>query len=162
MKQSFLRVLLICALLGLLGAPGSGAPADSFAVVPLDLAADRPLLQSVDSNRRIVPRIRNFGLTSRAGEPMLPIRVLLVAIPEGSVPELHILSSPSETLHGLDIAPVPRVRVRDRAFEGKRPGHAGASDAAADDRNEFSPDPAIYGREAEFPAEPVRLGAIGY
>src|SRR5882724_2176840 len=162
MKQSFLRIFLTCAILGFLAAPGSGAPADSFAVVPLDLAADRPLLQSVDSNRRIVPRIRNFGLTSRAGEPMLPIRVLLVAIPEGSVPELRILSSPSETLRGLDIAPVPRVRVRDRAFEGKRPGHAGASDAVADDRNEFSPEPAIYGRDAEFPAEPVRLGAIGY
>jgi len=162
MKQSFLRISFICAILGLVAAPGSGAPADSSAVVPLDLAADRPLLQVVDGGHRVVPRIRSFGLTSRTGEPMLPIRVLLVAIPEESVPELRIVSSPSETLRGLDIAPVPRARVRDRARDGKELRHAGAPDGATDDRNEFGPDPSIYGREAEFPAAPVRLGAIGY
>src|SRR5258706_5418079 len=101
MKQSFLRISFICAILGLVAARGSGAPADSSAVVPLDLAADRPLLQVVDGGHRVVPRIRSFGLTSRTGEPMLPIRVLLVAIPEESVPELRIVSSPSETLRGL-------------------------------------------------------------
>ena len=152
MNRSVLRSLAFVLLAGLLAAPGAGSPSDPSLVVPLDLTAARPDLRPSGSGQRVIAEIPGFGLTSRAGEPMLPLRVLLVAIPEGSVPELQVLWAPSETIDGVDLAPVPRLRVKDRLRE-REPGMT---------EPVFEPDARIFGRTAEFPASPLRLGGIGY
>src|SRR3989442_299224 len=118
MRPSILRALLPGLVLVLTAAPGTGAPSD-FATVPLPLTAGALRLEPAGEGPSVVPRIAGFGLASRPGEPMLPLKVLLVAIPEGSVPELTILSSPSVPLAGLNVAPVPRVRVRERLAGAK-------------------------------------------
>src|SRR6267143_5906964 len=99
MRPSILRALLPGLVLVLMAAPGpgTGAPSDS-ATVPLHLTASAPRFEPAGDGRSFVPRIDGFGLSSRPGEPMLPLKVLLVAIPEGSVPELEVLSSSSRSL----------------------------------------------------------------
>src|SRR5438445_6835663 len=152
MIRPVLRLVLSGFLLALIAAPGASSPGDPSGVVPLDLAAGRPRLQATPDGSHVIPRIEGFGLTSPPGVRLLPLRGLLVAIPEGSVPELQVLSVSSETIDGVDVAPVPRLRVRDRLKERDKGSY----------RNEFAADESIFGRAAEFPAAPVRLGAIGY
>src|SRR5207245_6671602 len=95
--------------------------------------------------------------------PMLPLRVLRVAIPEGSVPEMVVLEANGESLPSIEVAPVPRARASERL---ERPrGEARGGEARRDVQeydDEFAPDGAVYGRDQEFPAAPVRLGSIGY
>jgi hypothetical protein len=89
---------------------------------------------------------------------MLPLKILLVAIPEGSVPELQIRSARSEILPGVDVAPVPEQQVEDRPGvpgDGSGPGRASV-------RLEYAVDARIFDQDAEFPEAPLRLGRIGY
>ncbi|HEU4402554.1 MAG TPA: C25 family cysteine peptidase, partial [Candidatus Polarisedimenticolia bacterium] len=182
MRSSFLRTACLGLALALMAAPGKGATQSPPDAAPLRLTAGRPLFVPAEDGHGVVPRIEGFGLSSRPGEPLLPLRVLLVAIPEGSIPELQILAVKSETLAGLDLAPVPAVRVRDRVEKPRgavrrkerRPESTGAgspdgrSAGAPPDGDlleydeDYTPDAAIYGHDAEFPAAPVRLGSVGY
>ena len=126
-------------------------------------------MEPVDHGRRVVPRLRGFGTASLPGRPMLPIKVLMVAIPEGSVPELRILSDSWEALGPMDVAPAPRVRVPDRL---ERPrgvgrndgggGHGRDDEGLQDYEDDFKADPGVYRRDEEFPEAAVRLGSIGY
>ncbi|OLD64403.1 MAG: hypothetical protein AUI47_06175 [Acidobacteria bacterium 13_1_40CM_2_68_5] len=116
-----------------------------------------------------MPRVVGFGHNSRPGEPMLPIKVLLVAIPEGATPALRVLSARAEALGPFDVAPVPTLRVPERL---EHPRGASRRDAASvrpagpgsiQEYDEDSVrDEKIYGRDADFPAAPVRLGRTGY
>src|SRR5436309_1408354 len=110
MHSSFLRPAVLGVSLGLLAAPGAGAVPNSFLGAPLHLRAPLPIFESVDEGRHVVPRVRGFGFTSRPGEPMVPLQVVLVAIPEGAEPELEILSARSTSLGKLSLAPVPHLR----------------------------------------------------
>ena len=89
--SSSLRLLSVVVLCGALFVPGSGGPLPSTGDAPLHLVADAPRLEPAGDGRRVIPRIHGFGSVSRPGEPSLPVQVLLVAIPEGSVPEIRIL-----------------------------------------------------------------------
>src|SRR2546426_4035093 len=153
MSREFLRAVMLAWAVVALSAPGMGASSDVGAI--LHLTAPPPRLERVGDGHQAVPRIQGFGLRSRPGEPMLPTKVLLVAIPEGSVPELRITRARSEALGRLDIAPVPRLRVTARGEDG-RPIHPERVE------NDFRPDAGTYGKDREFPDSPVRLGAIGY
>jgi hypothetical protein len=165
------RIVLLSLLLLAVVAPGQGAPASQS--VPLSL--DIPELQLRPSAGGVVPVLDGFGLTSRPGEPALPMRILMVAIPEGAVPSLTIRSAGYRTLTDLDIAPVPRPRVRDR--EGMDPGDGqsappqlsasgapGRSAGRGDDHRvdqDFRRAPAVFGRDAFQPEVPLRLGRVG-
>ncbi|HKN46443.1 MAG TPA: C25 family peptidase propeptide domain-containing protein, partial [Candidatus Polarisedimenticolia bacterium] len=161
MKSSVLRLAVTAVILILTAAPGAGSPSDDRGVVPLDLTAGSPELEPAGDRLHVVARIAGFGLTSRVGEPLLPLRIVLVAIPEGSDPELEVVSASSRTIPGIAIAPVPRLRVRERLGEGQV-APRGKPEAPSPLDDDFAPDRHIYGRDAEFPASPVRLGAIGY
>ncbi len=172
MRPAILRSLLVVVLLGLAADPGAGSPADPAGAASIRLTAPRPEFRPAGEGARVVPRIAGFGLSSRTGEPMLPLKVFLVAIPEGSVPDLGVLAARSETIEGIDVAPVPKIHVRQRLPEGaalfergRRAGDRGGAGDAADAPDydaEFAADPRIFGRAGEFPASPVRLGSIGY
>jgi len=126
-------------------------------------------MEPADHGRRVVPRLRGFGSVGRRGQPMLPTRVLMVAIPEGSVPELRVLSETSEPLGAFDIAPSPGVRVPERVErprgvgrKDRGQGRAGADDGVQDYVDDFTADQEAYGRDEEIPAASVRLGSTGY
>src|SRR5437867_1376755 len=152
MRASFLRTIPLGLFLGLLTTPGLGLGSGAADSAPLHLTADAPELLPMPGSPGVVPHVAGFGLTTRPGEPMLPIRVLLVAIPEGSVPEIRIIAARSARLGRLDVAPVPHMRHKDRKEE----------DEAHSWHSEFTADRKIFDRDAEFPSSPVRLGVTGY
>ncbi len=166
MRVSFLRFLIPAVLCAALAAPGTGAPGQDFGSAPLHLVAGAPAFERVDGGR-VVPRIAGFGHVSRAGEPMIPLRVLRVAIPPDSVPELRILDQRVQPLASIDVAPVPRAHVQERLERprGGARGHKHPQDDGQDVQeydDDFVPDQAVYGRDELYPAAPVRLGSIGY
>ena len=168
-SSRILRILATIALCAVVSAPGSGAPSARQGSARLRLTAARPVLQPVEDGRRVVPRVDGFGMESLAGRPMLPIRMVMVAIPEGSVPELRVLSATSAPLGPMDVAPAPRVKVRERlerprgVARNDRDGGGGRNDGSLQDyEDDFATDEAVYGRDEEFPASAVRLGSIGY
>ena len=126
-------------------------------------------MEPADHGHRVVPRLRGFGSGGRRGQPMLPTRVLMVAIPEGSTPELRMLSETSEPLGALDIAPSPGVRVAERlerprgvGRKDRGPGRPQSDDSAQDYEDDFTADETVYARDEEIPAAAVRLGNTGY
>ena len=81
-------------------------------------------------------------LPNEAGAPDLPVNSRYIAIPQGSVARIDILSSRTEVMHGIDIAPAPVIPLD--------------SDP---NPQEFQKDPDIYSRNAFYPAEPVILSS---
>src|SRR5207247_5081083 len=143
--RSLTPAVLFCAAFV---TPGGGAPSDSIGSALLVLTAPPPRFEPVEGGRGIVPRMPGFGQMSRPGEPMLPVKIVRVAIPEGSIPELRILSSPSRPLGALYVAAVPRGNVRERTGRLEDEKYT----------PEFAEDDQIFGQDTEFPGSPVRLG----
>jgi hypothetical protein len=159
MSSPTFRSIVFGALLLCLAIPGQGAP--GVRTVTLHLSV--PDLELRPTEAGVLPALPGFGTTSRPGEPALPLRVLLVAIPEGATPTLTILNAGSERLANLDIAPVPSPRVRDReAFDtaeaGTAPKPRGAARPAVEQNFRRAP---VWSRDAFFPESPLRLGTIG-
>jgi fibronectin type 3 domain-containing protein len=151
MQKAFVRRLTLAgSLLLLLGAPGRGVAGGNSGHVPLVLDASEPRFESTAGG--LLARIDGFGETSRPGEPALPVRILLVAIPEGATPALRVIDSESRLLASFVPAPVPRVRVRDR----------GAAHPERDATPDFRRDGAVYRGAMASADAPVRLGRIGY
>src|SRR5262245_60787561 len=155
MSRDLLRAASLAWAVAALSAPGTGSTSDLDDRAVLHLESPPPRLEKAGDDHHRFPRIHGFGLGHRPGEPMLPVKVLRVAIPEGSVPELRILRASPRRLGKLDIAPVPRVRIRDRGDDGRPDPHRPAE-------GDFLPDPGTYGADREFPEAPVRLGETGY
>ena len=160
MRRLVLRTAVSAILLSCFAAPGPGAPADERFLLPLDLRFDRPVFQRYDDSNRLIPVLDGFGFNTRPGEPMLPLKVLMAAIPEGCVPELHVLHLESETLGPVPITPVPALEVFDRRDHGRDAGDEGTE--ARRTRQSFREAPGPWGRDAEFPDAPIRLGQIGW
>ena len=160
MNSPTYRSLVFGALLLCLAIPGHGAP--GVRTVPLHLSV--PEVEFRPAGGGVIPALRGFGATSRPGEPTLPLRVLLVALPEGAAPTLTILGADVETLSNLDIAPVPSPRVRDRESvdaAGKGTGPKGRAAEPAAVEQDARRGPSSYGRDAFFPETPLRLGKTG-
>jgi hypothetical protein len=148
------RIVVITLLLGALAAPGAGAPGDSEGVAPLLLSASRPTFETAEGGAGMVPVIAGFGASSRPGEPLLPLKLFRVAIPQGSEPVLRILSADPVVLTGLDLAPVPTLRVLDSREDRSLSPRATSRDLKRNGR--------AYARDADVPEAPVRLGHTGY
>ncbi|HEV8122191.1 MAG TPA: C25 family cysteine peptidase [Candidatus Polarisedimenticolia bacterium] len=150
MRSSTVRLSLAGVALLLLGSRGHQAAGTDPFRIPVVLDAPEPRFEALGDGS--IARLDGFGESSRTDEPAVPIKILLVAIPEGMTPALEIGRSDVRPIGDYDAAPVPRLRVRDRA----------AADPERDATPEFRRDPAVYGRHAWFPQSPVRLGRIGY
>ena len=145
-------------LLAALAAPGVGAPGGSEGAAALVLTAPAPSFEPAGGGDGLTPVVAGLGRSSRPGEPVLPLRLLLVAIPEGSVPELRILSGDPFVLAGLDLSPVPTLRILDSPEPDEARGHGGRGEPARDHRRNRR----VYDHDAFFPEVPVRLGRVGY
>src|SRR5436309_10586390 len=178
-SSKFPQILTTAAMCAVLFTSGAGAPASPVGSARIHLFAASPRLEPVGDRHEVLPRIQGFGSISRPGEPMLPLQILLVAIPEGSVPELSILSERSESLGKVPIAPVPRVRVAERLEQPRgaalhrlssgKPSPAAGPDRWAEEglrlqgyENDFARDETLGRQDKELPPTPVRLGRIGY
>ena len=167
-------ILSVLVPLMVLASPGAGAPGASEGQAVLDLEAPAPTFEPAEDGRGVTPVVAGFGSTSRAGEPALPMRQFLVAIPEGSVPQIRILSDERVVLSGLDLQPVPTIRILDqsepewvrqgdrRPGAGRTEGGAGSGDPEPQAARDLRRDRRVYDRDVDFPGEPVRLGQIGY
>jgi hypothetical protein len=130
----------------------SAAPSDT-GTVPLELTS--PDLRFEAGSGGLTPVLDGFGRMTEPGRPALPVRILMVAIPEGVEPTLAILRVETHPMTRLDIAPAPRWHAGTIAEEV---GGAGTPAPERDDRRE----PAAYARNAFWPDAPLRLGTIGY
>jgi hypothetical protein len=161
MNSPTLRALGFGALLLCIAIPGHGA---AGRVVPIDIVVPDPGFRSTSGGA--IPTLEGFGTTSRPGEPALPVRILMVAIPEGARPVLTIGRTESRLVPGLDLAPVPVVAPEDRA-EADR-GSGGGRETLARGaaprgrgRETYRRDPDVFSRDAFTPDVPVRLGRVG-
>ena len=161
MNSPTLRALVFGALLLCIAIPGHGA---AGRVVPIDIVVPDPGFRP--SSGGAVPTVEGFGTTSRPGEPALPVRILMVAIPEGAKPVLTIGGTESRLVTGLDLAPVPTILPEDRAeveagsLGGRETLRRGAVPRGRG-RETFRRDPASFSRNAFTPDAPVRLGRVG-
>jgi len=101
--------------------------------------------------------MEGFGILPRIGAPAVPVRIERIAIPGGTVPVLRILRVKSRGIPGLRPEPVPALASAGgpSAPEGENPG------AGVPGRRALRPDAALYARDADYPPEPVALGAVG-
>src|SRR5262245_38006305 len=134
MRPLVMRQLAMAGFLLALAAGGPARSAPASGRVPLVLEAPQPVFRA-QPDGGVVPIIDGFGLTSRPGEPALPLRILMVAIPEGVQPRLEILRADARGISGLDLSYVPSPEGRVEA--------AGR-------------------RDASFPEAALRLGRIGW
>lgn len=79
-------------------------------------------------------------LFSDEGTPDLPGSSRYILVPEGAVPQMQVLRTRSDTLHGLNIMPAPKVPVD----TDHRP-------------MEYRKDSSVYLRDAYFPESPVMI-----
>ncbi len=87
------------------------------------------------------------GFSSEVGKPELPLKGILVNIPEGQIGELSILQTVVETHSGYQIFPVPANSVDDQ----------GVAAAVAES---FVKDEAAYQQDAFYPQAVAQLGDL--
>jgi len=171
MKNLVSLTVLVSALSLLLTAPGIGSPQAGPETIPLHLIAPSPRFEALPDDPRLLASMTGFGRSDLVGQPALPVKVVLVAIPEGGAPQLQILQAPFETLTGLELAPAPGIRVAERLEQarGARRLDNGGRDRSSlrsadvqEYERDFAPAPAIDMTEPFHPPAPVRLGSIGY
>ncbi|MFQ5901560.1 MAG: C25 family peptidase propeptide domain-containing protein, partial [Thermodesulfobacteriota bacterium] len=91
----------------------------------------------------------DFGKTTDAGNPELPLRGVLIGVPDAGVPDIEALDSDYTLLQGYNIYPAPRPVVVEE--EG---------DKRLD--FEFVMDKAVYSADAFFPFEVTKVGFTGF
>ncbi|MFH1936739.1 MAG: C25 family cysteine peptidase, partial [Bacteroidota bacterium] len=84
----------------------------------------------------------NF-LFNDAGAPNLPGRGRYIAIPQGSVPSLRIISQQTEVIHNVEIMPAPVIPAEND-----------------DTPLQYIKNMNIYGQDAFYPASPVTLSEV--
>ncbi|MCC6396469.1 MAG: hypothetical protein IT282_05580, partial [Bacteroidetes bacterium] len=77
----------------------------------------------------------------RAGAPDVRYRQLSLALPSSGAHQVRLITIDYETLHGVDLAPVPRFHMKDGMME----------------LTGYDADPSHYGRSGFVPAAPVEL-----
>lgn len=99
-------------------------------------------LADVEINRENLKKVELAGhfLPNDEGAPDLPGSGRLIAVPQGARPRLNILAMETETLHGVDLSPAPRIPKTTE----NGPLH-------------YAKDQAIWSSEAFYPSQPARL-----
>jgi hypothetical protein len=92
----------------------------------------------------------SHGYTAMKGFPRLPIKGVLVEVPEKSTFSLEILDSEEETYSGYFLYPVPLYQAQ---------GGQGRSRYLAE---QFTLDEGAYSDDRFHPGSPVELGNVGY
>lgn len=115
-----------------------------------DLA--QPSLTTVSHNGAtytVVSATHEFGTTTEPGQPQLPYRSVMVALPPGASPTLTVSNEDWGTLPvAQHVVPAPRFVLEDTALE--------ITEATV--RPTIAEDPVVYGRNEWLPDASIRLG----
>lgn len=121
--------------------------------VVLDLNLTQPLLTTSNHNGTtytVVSLGTDFGVTTEPGQPQLPYRSHLIALPPGASAVLSVSSEDWATLPVAQIVlPAPRFETIDTSLD--------VTNATVVPR--IVPDPAVYNSNRWLPETAVRLGA---
>lgn len=93
--------------------------------------------------------IPDFGWMTDVGRPQLPVRSVMVGVPEGTRAAFEILAADYQTLPDYRPVPVPRPEVNEDSVPG----------AAVTYR--FARDGSVYDRDALYPSRPAAVGLMG-
>ncbi|MCK4513230.1 hypothetical protein KAW64_15890, partial [bacterium] len=102
-------------------------------------------IEDIDVNGEILQQILMSGLTlpNDEGAPNLPGVGRLMALPEGAIPHLEILSAKSQVFTGIDVLPAPDIPIEND-----------------DTPLVYIKDQSIYSQNAPYPAEFVRISEV--
>lgn len=154
MRQSRYRCAALRAVLSLLLVVGILPPvaAAQEATQPIALRIDTPVYRWDESGLRVP----GYAVSDTPGAPALPMWTTLVELPPAGRWTLSYETGRAVTLAGH--TPLPAVPVPQLDLNGPTPWQQQASLPASVplvDR----PDPAIYGQDAFYPAQPVAAGS---
>jgi hypothetical protein len=121
-------------------------------VLELELTGYETREVRVDTGVYTVITVPGLGHTSKPGDPQLPIKGAMVAIPPGAQPALRVLADESQ-VRSLARPPLPNPTQRVQSVPGESlPRYAGST---------YAPNSAIYGANATYPAEVARIASTG-
>ncbi|HEV8337327.1 MAG TPA: C25 family cysteine peptidase [Candidatus Polarisedimenticolia bacterium] len=103
-------------------------------------------------------QLEGFGTLPRPGAPAVPVRIERIGIPEEGEPALRILRVKSRMIPDLRPEPVPSAAGSQQVAEPQ----AVTAAEPAPRRPVHRPDSAVYGRDADYPSQPLALGAVGW
>ncbi len=152
-----LRMLMIISIPGMLyaqvhtyhdawSAEGFTLSESTSAGVSVDYSVKTFTLEKIEIDGQEMNSVLLTGafLFNEAGAPNLPGYSRYIAIPQGAVPRLNILSLRIETIENVEVAPAPVIPKDDQ------PGPL-----------VYQKNNQIYHTDALYPAEPVMLGTPG-
>lgn len=125
--------------------PGMNLVETSTSRVTVEYAVPEFTMEDLVVNGATMKNIQLPGtfLFNDEGMPNLPGKGGYIAIPQGAVAKLRIVSEKTDIIHNVEIAPAPRIPLDS-------------------DKNplEYTPDPSVYFRNAYYPASPVQLSEV--
>jgi len=150
----YLPGLFLCALLatGLAGAetfhfdssetPGISLRSQGTDGVELHFGMDEFSIKPFELNGEMVDKIMLTGvlLPNNEGAPDLPSLSRWVAMPEGASATFEVVSMKTQVFHDIDVSPAPTFPIE-----------------SSDLPTVYERDPAIYGRDAYYPEQPVMM-----
>ena len=119
----------------------------------LEVLTPEPRFQEVWEEGKLYHRmtVSGFGSTTDIGKPQLPIKGVLIGVPDTSKPKIEVMDSEYLTLSGYNIHPVPRPVMVDNDDNEKRIL-----------TYEFTRDNEVYNSDAFFPSTIAELGFTGF
>jgi hypothetical protein len=127
------------------GQAGFIVPMMNDSYVDISFKLDQMSIDDVDVDGTIFQQISIPGviLPNDEGAPNLPGSGRFIAVPNGAVPRLEIVSMKSQTFHGIDVLPAHDIPLE-----------------TDDSPPEYVKDEAIYSVDAYFPESPIALSGL--
>jgi hypothetical protein len=113
--------------------------------------------QMVDGKPYDAISIPDWGLTSEAGAPQLPIRRVLLGIPLDAEVQLRVVEAVTRTGGPYDVLPAPETIFLTDASLDEEP-----SATPPEFERRFAEAPEFYGANAFYPETIARLGEVGF
>lgn len=95
-------------------------------------------------------RMKGYGFTSETGKPRLPVKGLLLAVPEGAQLQVRVLRSEKVAKSSDKVYPVPEMGVDE------------TDDGASNTVEKFVLDRAAYSSDHRYPENLAEVGLYGY
>lgn len=127
----------------------SDAERVQFAVLPPEMKRESVILDGDQYDRLIID---GYEQSAVAGQPQLPEKAVVVALPPGAVPMVSVVEQTQEGVSGVRIAPVTTQELV--RFEGV------FSNEAPEFAERIDFDPAVYESDGLFPSAAATLGNV--
>ena len=161
-----IRSLSTLALAGLLVTAATAFGAEPAETRSFSLRVETPAVETVEQEDGFTElRLEGFGTyQALVGEPDIPTRTILVAIPAGAVPRLEARPVGATSFRALLPRPMPRLELRSRDAAPLPSAMALDATSAATEgevRRLYEPSPEGYDGEGTLPSRIAWLGRTG-